>query len=49
MKLISFDVGLRNLAYCVLEGTIRSDVKILDWGVIDVLAEQRGLENPRCF
>ena len=49
MKLISFDVGLRNLAYCVLEGTSRLDVKILDWGVIDVLAEQSGLENPRCF
>ncbi len=49
MKLISFDVGLRNLAYCVLEGTNRSDVKILDWGIIDVLAEQSGLENPRCF
>ena len=49
MKLVSFDVGLRNLAYCVLEGTNRSDVKILDWGVIDVLAEQSGLDNPRCF
>jgi hypothetical protein len=49
MKLISFDVGLRNLAYCVLQGTSRSDVQILDWGIIDVLAEQSGLENPRCF
>lgn len=49
MKLISFDIGLRNLAYCVLEGTGRADVKILDWGIIDVLAEQSGLENPRCF
>lgn len=48
MKLISFDVGLRNLAYCVLEGTNRSDVRILDWGIIDVLAEQSGLDNPRC-
>lgn len=49
MKLVSFDVGLRNLAYCVLQGTNRSDVKILDWGIIDVLAEQSGLDNPRCF
>jgi hypothetical protein len=49
MKLISFDIGLRNLAFCVLEGTSRSDVKILDWGIIDVLAEQSGLDNPRCF
>lgn len=49
MKLISFDIGLRNLAFCVLEGTSRSDVKIIDWGIIDVLAEQSGLDNPRCF
>jgi hypothetical protein len=48
MKLISFDVGLRNLAYCVLQGTNRSDVQILDWNIIDVLGEQNGLNNPRC-
>jgi hypothetical protein len=49
MKLISFDVGLRNLAYCVLEGTNRSDVRITDWNIIDILGEQSGLDNPRCF
>ena len=49
MKLVSFDIGLRNLAYCVLQGTTRQDVQIMDWGIIDVLAEQSGLENPRCF
>lgn len=49
MKLVSFDVGLRNLAVCVLEGTTRADVKIVHWEVIDVLAEQSGLDNPRCF
>lgn len=48
MKLVSFDIGLRNLAYCVIEGTNRSDVKILDWNIIDILGEQSGLENPRC-
>jgi hypothetical protein len=48
MKLISFDVGLRNLACCVLEGTNRKDVKIVHWEVIDVLGEQSGLSNPRC-
>ena len=48
MKLISFDIGLRNLAVCVIEGTSRSDVKITHWEVIDVLAEQSGLENSRC-
>jgi hypothetical protein len=49
MKLVSFDVGIRNLAVCVMEGTCRSDVKILHWEVIDILGEQSGLNNPRCF
>ena len=48
MKIISFDVGLRNLAYCILEGTSRSDVQIVDWNIIDVLGEHSGLDNPRC-
>jgi hypothetical protein len=48
MKLVSFDVGLRNLAFCVLEGSDRHDVKILDWNLIDVMAEQSGLDKPLC-
>jgi hypothetical protein len=48
MKLVSVDVGLRNLAVCVMEGTSRSDVKILHWEVIDVMAESAGLDNPKC-
>jgi hypothetical protein len=48
MKLISFDVGLRNLAYCVLEGTSRTDVKITDWNIIDVLGERAGVGAVRC-
>ena len=49
MKIVSFDVGLRNLAYCVFEGTSRHDIKILDWNLIDVMAEMGGLEKPLCF
>ena len=48
MKLVSFDVGLRNLAYCVLEGTNRHDVKITGWDLIDVMAEIGGLDKPLC-
>ena len=48
MKIVSFDVGLRNLAYCVLEGTDRKDVKIVDWNIIDVLGEQAGVGAPKC-
>ncbi len=49
MKLVSFDVGLRNLSYCVLEGTSRKDVKITDWNIIDVLGERAGVGAARCF
>jgi hypothetical protein len=49
MKLISFDVGLRNLAFCILEGTSRKDVKILHWDLIDVMAEGAGHDSPKCF
>jgi hypothetical protein len=49
MKLISFDVGLRNLAFCILEGTSRADVKILYWDLIDVMAESAGIDRPICI
>jgi hypothetical protein len=48
MKLVSFDVGLRNLAFCVLEGSSRSDLKITGWDLIDVMAEMGGLDKPLC-
>jgi hypothetical protein len=48
MKVISFDVGIRNLAFCVLEGTDRTDVRIVDWNIIDILGEQAGVGAPRC-
>jgi len=40
MKLVSFDIGLRNLAVCVLEGTSRTDMRITAWDVIDVIGEK---------
>jgi hypothetical protein len=49
MKLVSFDVGLRNLAYCILEGTSRRDLKIIGWDLIDVMAEMGGLDKPLCY
>ena len=49
MKVVSFDPGLRNLAYCVLEGTTRTDVRIVDWNIIDVLGESAGVGAIHCF
>jgi hypothetical protein len=48
MKLVSFDIGLRNLAFCILEGTNRSNLKITHWDLIDVMAESAGHDNPKC-
>lgn len=49
MKIVSFDIGLRNLAVCVLEGTSRKDMKITHWEVIDVLAEDTGVAVDPCY
>jgi hypothetical protein len=49
MKLVSFDVGLRNLAVCVLEGTSRTDMVISHWDVIDVVGEKNGHTRTSCF
>lgn len=48
MRLISFDVGLRNLSYCILEGSSRRDLRITGWDLIDVMAEIGGLDKPLC-
>jgi len=49
MRIVSWDVGLRNLAFCVLEGTNRSNVKIVHWDLIDVMAEGAGHDAPKCW
>lgn len=49
MKLVSFDVGLRNLAFCILEGTDRSNLKITHWDLIDVMAESEGHDSAKCY
>ena len=49
MKLVSSDVGIRNLAFCIIQGTNRTNVKILEWNLIDVMAESAGLDTPLCY
>uniref|UniRef100_A0A6C0AI11 Mitochondrial resolvase Ydc2 catalytic domain-containing protein n=1 Tax=viral metagenome TaxID=1070528 RepID=A0A6C0AI11_9ZZZZ len=49
MKLVSIDVGIRNLAFCVMEGTNRTNVQIVHWDLIDVMAEGAGHDSPKCF
>lgn len=49
MKLVSFDIGLRNLAVCVFTGTTRTDLVIQHWDVFDVIGEKNGVDKPTCF
>ena len=40
MKIISFDVGIKNLAYCLFEVNEKNDFTIIQWGVVDLLNRQ---------
>lgn len=44
MKILSFDVGIKNLAYCILEVDCKDNIKILDWNIIN-LTEYKCTEN----
>tara|TARA_B100001094_G_scaffold255282_1_gene254209 strand:+ start:1474 stop:1665 length:192 start_codon:yes stop_codon:yes gene_type:complete len=45
-KIISFDVGIKNLAYCILEKS-NETFKILHWNIINILEEE--INNiPKC-
>lgn len=47
MKIISFDVGIKNMAYCIflLNDTDSHPFKIMDWNVVSLLEE----EKPNVF
>jgi len=40
MRLISYDVGIKNLAYCVLEYDDKNTLSILDWNVLSLLEQE---------
>jgi hypothetical protein len=46
VKILSFDIGIKNLAYCLLENTdINGDSSILDWGIIDLINDTPLIQN----
>ncbi len=44
MKTISFDIGIKNMAYCVFDCS--TNIDILEWKVINLMDEQQS--NPVC-
>ena len=42
MKLISFDIGIKNLAYCIFD-IDNTSIKIVDWNVLNLI---KSLDHP---
>jgi hypothetical protein len=41
MKILSFDIGIKNLAYCILNyNKETSDISIIDWNIINILQDE---------
>jgi hypothetical protein len=43
-KIVSFDIGIKNLAYCIIN---KEDKKIIDWGIINIV-ESFIEKLPKC-
>jgi len=43
MKLISFDIGIKNMAYCIIDCSL--SINVLDWNVLNLLE----IEEPKLF
>jgi hypothetical protein len=49
MKLISFDVGIKNMAYCIFQITPGSPASILDWNVLNLLEKDAPQHSCNCY
>lgn len=53
MKIISFDVGVKNLAYCITETTNETKYHIYDWNILDLTKTpqeitENDIKNIKC-
>jgi len=48
MKLISFDVGIKNMAYCIFSVSPEKLITIISWDVLNLMDEQPTVEKCDC-
>jgi len=48
MRLISFDIGIKNMAYCILS-TDASNIEILDWNVLNLMDSEQPKNICTCM
>ena len=48
MRLISFDIGIKNMAYCILS-TDASNIEILDWNVLNLMDSEQPKKICNCI
>ena len=41
MRVCSWDVGIKNLAYCVLEKVSDNEFSIIKWGIINIIEDDQ--------
>lgn len=49
MRLISFDVGIRNMAYCIFDISDNAQTIIIDWNVLNLLEKEVPLHYCTCM
>ena len=48
MKVISFDVGIKNMAYCVLSIDPENQLKIEEWSILNLMDTELPSNNFKC-
>jgi hypothetical protein len=48
-KFISFDIGIKNLGYCIIELIDTQNIKILEWDIINLCKDNEKTKNISIF
>jgi hypothetical protein len=49
MNLISFDIGIKNMAYCIFQLNPGSPPSIVDWNVLNLMEEEAPKSCCECY